>query len=1025
MFFLKFRVPILIILTGITIFLGFGILKMTKENGMKSIMAADNKDYIFFEEMKEVFGATGEMVIGVTFSDSVYTKENLILIQNLSSFLENDEYIKDDDVLSISTIDNIDGIDQELIIEPIIPEDEVITNEIVQSVQDKIRDNDMLRGKIVSNDEKSTAIIVTMGTDIAWNAEKLALVINRTIKKIDEIETSRPDIEIYRSGMISVSHATSEYMDRDMKIMFPMAILVVMLILLIILRSFSGLVMPLLVTLFSVLWTMGLKGWIGSPLTVAETAIPIMLIAIGCADGVHIVSEYLSFQRDGLNPKVAITKTMKNLNTPVILTSITTSLGFLALISAPSVSIQNMGKFLGFGVLTAMLFSLLFIPALLSFKKEKTVKKSKKIREIDFTGIGKFIIRKRVIIVIASIGFLALSIVGMLKIEVETDQIEFLKDSDSLKIATKKLQESLGGVNSIDIIISGAEDTFKSPETLQFMHNLQIYAGSLESVGYSISLADYIKKIYYEFNDKDKSFNRIPENIEIIDGDQVPGQDIISSLLFLYEMGGGENLEKVVTDDYSMGKITIRLLDTTQIGIEKLVLEIQSWMDDNKPEDITIRYSNDYFRVVMGDLITEGQIRSFITTLIAIIILLIIIFKSAISGILTALPVVIAVCFNFAVMWLTGTTLNVGTSIIASVGMGVGIDYAIHFFQRYKNNYMETGDNYKSIILALNESATPIISNALAVGIGFLTLLFSNYYIIVGIGWITGLSMLTTAFNALFLLPAYLAIFEPLKQKKRKENMKKRMNKKGTVVAMFLLLSISLFAETSADEIMSINYDLKDPENSSNVTTMVLINSRGNKKIRKMEMFTMDTSIGEDTFIEFLLPADVRGTKFLTIGNDQADDEQRLFLPALKRVRKISSSNKNGKFMGSDITYYDMESRNLEDFTYKLLREDTVGNRSCWVIESTPVDEDSPYSKVFNYVSMDNYFTYKNEMYDENGELIKTVTVVETQVIHGVIIPIKTVFDNIEDDHKTLLSISNIKLDSNIDESKFTVQNLR
>ena len=82
---------------------------------------------------------------------------------------------------------------------------------------------------------------------------------------------------------------------------------------------------------------------------------------------------------------------------------------------------------------------------------------------------------------------------------------------------------------------------------------------------------------------------------------------------------------------------------------------------------------------------------------------------------------------------------------------------------------METGDNYKSIILALNESAAPIISNALAVGIGFLTLLFSNYYIIVGIGWITGLSMLTTAFNALFLLPAYLAIFEPLKQKKRRK----------------------------------------------------------------------------------------------------------------------------------------------------------------------------------------------------------------------------------------------------------------
>ena len=248
---------------------------------------------------------------------------------------------------------------------------------------------------------------------------------------------------------------------------------------------------------------------------------------------------------------------------------------------------------------------------------------------------------------------------------------------------------------------------------------------------------------------------------------------------------------------------------------------------------------------------------------------------------------------------------------------------------------------------------------------------------------------------------------------------------KKSFIAIFLLISVSLFAETSADEIMSVNNNLKEPEKSSNITTMVLINSSGKKKIREMVMYFMNTEAGENTFIEFNLPADVKGTKFLTIGNDNGDDDQRLFLPALKRVRKISSSNKNGKFMGSDITYYDMETRNLEDFTYEILREDTVGNRSCWVISSIPKDTDAPYSRVHSYISMDNYYCYKREMFDGNGKHIKTMTIVETEIIDGFIFPVKTVFDNLKDDHKTLLAVTDIKIDSDIDESIFTIQNLR
>lgn len=244
-------------------------------------------------------------------------------------------------------------------------------------------------------------------------------------------------------------------------------------------------------------------------------------------------------------------------------------------------------------------------------------------------------------------------------------------------------------------------------------------------------------------------------------------------------------------------------------------------------------------------------------------------------------------------------------------------------------------------------------------------------------------------------------------------------------IAIFILISVSLFAGESADEIM-LKYDrLKKPEYSSNITTMILINNSGKKKIRKMEVYTAKTEKGENSFIEFLLPADVKGTKFLTIGNDNGNDEQRLFLPALNRIRKISSSGKKGKFMGSDLTFYDMETKKLKDFTYKLSGEGSIEGRPCWIIESTPTDTDAPYSKAYLYISREDYYCYKRELFDKSGEHVKTITIVETKIIDGIIIPTKIFVDNLEENHKTLMSVSDIKINCEIDRSKFTIKNLK
>lgn len=239
-----------------------------------------------------------------------------------------------------------------------------------------------------------------------------------------------------------------------------------------------------------------------------------------------------------------------------------------------------------------------------------------------------------------------------------------------------------------------------------------------------------------------------------------------------------------------------------------------------------------------------------------------------------------------------------------------------------------------------------------------------------------------------------------------------------------MIFTLSLFADGKGEEIARKNKDLKKSNDSYSEADMVLIDKKGDQKKRKLIMFSKEGKEGRNSFTEFSEPADVKGTKFLTIAR-KGDDEQRLYLPALKKTRLISSSSKDGKFMGSDLTYYDMEDRDFDDFTYKYIKDEKLGDRDCFVIETTPKDKTSPYSRSIMWISKSDYFTYKLEAYDKKDDkLLKTIVFVEVKTIDGVIIPTKTVVENNKEGTKTLLAIGNIKINSGIKDEVFSVQNL-
>ncbi len=203
---------------------------------------------------------------------------------------------------------------------------------------------------------------------------------------------------------------------------------------------------------------------------------------------------------------------------------------------------------------------------------------------------------------------------------------------------------------------------------------------------------------------------------------------------------------------------------------------------------------------------------------------------------------------------------------------------------------------------------------------------------------------------------------------------------------------------------------------------MTLINSSGGERVRKIKQYVRDFGKVEKKIMFFVSPADIKNTSFMNWSYDEdgKDDDQWIYLPALKKTKRISSDSKSDYFMGSDFTYDDLGDRKPTDDTHKLLREEKLNGEDCYVVESIPKDEDYMYSKTITWIIKDKWVGVKKDFYDEDGEFLKTLTVNKYEKIKGFLIVTDTEMNNVQKNHKTIMELKNVKINTGISKSKFT-----
>ena len=719
------------------------------ETNLDKYMPQDHPAFVYSDLAEEWFGINDGIIVAIENKNGIYNTATIDTLKQLTKVLQKMDEIEKSDVTSLYTADNIVGNEEGMDVKSFfkrVPK----TEEKLKELQQNVRNNEMVYGRLVSTDETVTVIIAEIRDDVFTQE-----FYNEILELANAFQTD--DIKIHVAGRPIVEGTMALLGPADMKRMVPIVLLVITIVLYFMLRSIRSTLLTMLVVFFSTLWAFGLMAMVNIPIYAVSTMIPVMLIAIGVADGIHLYSHLHLFQRK--NPdagkKEAVTDMIKHMWKPVVMTSITTAVGFISLLTSQVYPIKYFGIFTAFGVLVAMILSLVIIPAgIMIFGLPKLKEKKKKTRNSSslYQHYSIKVIRYKKVSIFATAAIIILAIIGMQKIWINSSFLDKFEKDSEIVLTDKFINDHFGGTTSLNLILDadGKKDVFKNPEVLRLVDKMQTrLENELEVVGTSFSLADYINRMNKVMNSDDEAFNTIPDS-----------QDMIAQYLLLYEMSGDpENLDKVVDYDYEKLNVTFQLKSDNSKAINSALTIIDTYEDDFSEMGISMKYAGSGYKgLIFTDLILEGQIMSLILSIIIVIVLLSFMFKNILAGVIGAVPILITALISFGVMGFLDIPLSTTTALLSSIAIGIGIDYAVHFIEQYRINALKTGDKELTAQKTMAHSGRAILFNAIVVIAGFLVLLFSVFPPNRELGALVSLNMFTSFVGTLTIMLVLLNV---------------------------------------------------------------------------------------------------------------------------------------------------------------------------------------------------------------------------------------------------------------------------
>ena len=875
--FFKRPLAIVLVIAAITVFFALQLPKARLDNNNFRFVPRNDPERLAALKIDEVFGSQMLILVGLERrGKTVLDADFLSKVREYGKKVEELPIV--DSVTSIVTTDYIGGSADGIAVVPMVGDDFTGTPGELAAVKDRLLEWDMYRRTLVSDDFSATQIIISLDLSADNAGTSQATETYRQVKRLAG-EAGFKGTAIHVTGMPVFSSVINDATSADLRMLVPLVILAVLCVLFLSFRRIGGIVLPLLTVVISSIWAIGAMALFGVKLSIISTILPVILVAVGSAYGIHVVSHYYDTVAGMRNMgkeehRKILFRTMEKIGRPVLLAALTTFAGFGSLCFTSVVPIFEFGIFASFGVIVAFVVSLTLIPALLLLRgPDRKVRKAEgrseegsntlSARLADFFCV---IARKKKTTLFVGFAVTAFSVMGISRLVIDNVMVEYFRKDSPIVKSDEYIRKYFGGTKNISVVVRGEKPgDVLMPDVLAAMDGLSTYLMTkVPEVGKTTGFTDLVKRINQVFNadespdglsrtvgaaalESDSGFGfGFAEAGSAEDGTAAPagalapaeamaeatapaeaipagpsgsldqlrlvtllsealahgsergmsGDELVAALAketnyrgaayyeipsdpARYAKEDAEGLKALIgnylvllsgdlssfADDPlepTSVRMNVQLRTVGQKDTDRAILAIREYVAENFPERVTVEIGgNALVEISLNNLVVRSQLSSVASSLLMVFLILAFYYRSAIAGLIALTPLAISILINFGVMGYFGVKLNIGTAMVASIAVGVGIDYIIHYMAAYRHEYLRKKEGRDFLRRTFLTSGKAIIFNAASVGAGFAVLAFSRFNMLAYFGGLVTLTMATSSLVSLTVLPVLLDVLKP------------------------------------------------------------------------------------------------------------------------------------------------------------------------------------------------------------------------------------------------------------------------
>ncbi|WP_165386560.1 MMPL family transporter [Vibrio vulnificus] len=704
-----------------------------------------------FDEIQTTFAKTDNIALVLApKSGDVFDQRTLTQIQEMTEQAWQVPYSSRVD--SLANYQHTEAVDDDLLVEDLLYQSYPLTAERIAKVRAVAMSEPLLVNALVSEKGDVAVINITMQMPGVDETAEVNEVVAYVEQMLSHYRAEYPDVTIYKAGIIAMNHSFAMAAQNDSATLVPTMLLVILVFLTIMLRSFLSVLATLVVIIGAIVATLGIVGWAGMFLHVASVNVPTLIMTLAVADCVHVIASMRHFMRQGMPKSQAIHRSVTLNFVPIIITSVTTAIGFLMMNMSDSPVLRDFGNLSALGVMIACVLSVSLLPALLNLLPVRfSAKQAAKSSDI-MDKLADLVVHRRNVLLPLSIVVIAGSAALIPYNKVNDESVKYFDTSSEFRQAADFMEQRIGGMTTMSIAIKTRQSQgIASPEFLEVLGEFTRWLREQPETDHVASLSDIYKRLNKNMHGDDSAYYALPAE-----------RELAAQYLLLYEMSlpFGLDLNNQVNVDKSSVKLQLTVKNLGSVELVALEERIYQWFASHAPRYQVVASSPSLMFAHIGETNMASMLSTLPITLILISALMIFALRSWRLGVISLVPNIAPAVIGFGLWALISGEINLGLSVVVTLTLGIVVDDAVHFLAKYQHARKEGQNAEQAVRYAFHTVGRALWITTVVLVAGFSVLAMSQFRLNSDMGQLSAIVIFVALVIDFVLLPSLLMRFD-------------------------------------------------------------------------------------------------------------------------------------------------------------------------------------------------------------------------------------------------------------------------